>query len=99
MPMMMLAYKAVREFVALYPDAKEPLDRWYKAAEKADWENIADVKQEFSHADAIGDCTCFNIGGNKYRLIVKINYIKKKIFIKHILTHSEYDKGKWKDEC
>jgi len=99
MSFIILAYKAIREFSLAHPDAKEPLDRWYEIAEKADWESISDARQELPHADAIGDCTCFNIGGNKYRLITKTNYRKKKIFIKHILTHSEYDKGNFKDDC
>lgn len=82
-----------------YPDAIDPLYKWYAIAKNADWQNLAEVRQEFPHADPIGDCTCFNIGGNKYRLIVQINYTKQKIFIKHILTHSEYNKGTWKDDC
>ncbi|MFY9223188.1 MAG: type II toxin-antitoxin system HigB family toxin [Blastocatellia bacterium] len=98
MSFIVLSYKKIREFSLIHPDARGPLDRWYKIAEKANWANISNTRQELPHADAIGDYTCFNIGGNKYRLITKINYKKKIIFIKHILTHSEYDKGHWKDD-
>lgn len=97
--MRVISYKAIREFATKYPDSKEPLDKWYKAAQQANWQNISDVKEQFPHADAIGDCTCFNIGGNKYRLIVKIKYQYQVIYIRFILTHSEYDKGAWKNDC
>lgn len=97
--MRIISYKAIREFAAKYPDAKEPLDKWYDAAEKANWKNITDVKKEFPHADAIGSCTCFNIGGNKYRLIVKIKYQFQVIYIRHILTHVEYDRKGWQSDC
>ena len=97
--MRIFSYKKIREFSQLYPDAKEPLDRWYKAAERAHWRSLAEVRKEFPHADSVGDCTVFNIGGNKYRLIVKIEYAKQMIFIKFILTHKEYDKDQWKYAC
>ncbi|MGH9845610.1 MAG: type II toxin-antitoxin system HigB family toxin, partial [Blastocatellia bacterium] len=45
------------------------------------------------------DCTVFNIGGNKYRLVVSIDYRKQVIYVKHVLTHSEYDKENWKKDC
>ena len=95
--MIILSKSTLRD--CTYPDAVPSLLKWYATAEKANWQNLAEVRKEFPHADLIGDCTCFNIGGNNYRLIVKINYIKQKIFIKHILTHKEYDKGHWKNDC
>jgi len=97
--MHIISYKAIREFCAKHPDARAPLDAWYKTAEKATWQNISEVKQVFPHADAVGDCTVFNIGGNKYRLITKIKYKKQVIYIRFILTHPDYDKGGWKDDC
>ena len=47
----------------------------------------------------MGDCIVFNIGGNKYRLITRIRYATQKVFVLKVMTHSEYDKYKWKDEC
>ncbi|TGK76307.1 type II toxin-antitoxin system HigB family toxin, partial [Leptospira wolffii] len=46
----------------------------------------------------VGKFTVFNISGNNFRLISSIHYNRKKVFIRHVLTHSEYDKGKWKEE-
>ena len=50
----------------------------------------------FPHADSVGKWTVFNVKGNKYRLITEINYAKQFVFVRHFLTHSEYDKGAWK---
>lgn len=89
----------LREFWQENPDAETPLLNWFRIASKATWQNFADVREDFSHADLVGRCTVFNIGGNKFRLIVKIEYMKQKIFTKFVLTHKEYDKDKWKTEC
>jgi len=97
--MRVVAYKAIRDFYEKYPDAKEPLDRWYDLTQKASWEDISDVRKTFPHADLIGVCTCFNIAGNKYRLIVKINYKWQMVYIRFILTHAEYDRKVYLDDC
>ena len=75
------------------PDAIKPLDSWYRAAKKARWNNLMDVRREFPTADFIDPLTCFNIGGNKYRLLVLIRYQSKLVLMKRILTHAEYNKG------
>jgi mRNA interferase HigB len=87
---------AIREFVKKHADALEPLMHWYYMAKRARWSNLADAKRDFSHADAVGEHTVFNIAGNKYRLIAAIKYRYQIIYIRRILTHAEYDKGKWK---
>ena len=69
---------------------------WYRIAKRAAWQNITQVRQVFPHADAVGEFTIFNIGGDKYRLIVSIKYRWQVIYIRHVLTHQEYDQEKWK---
>jgi mRNA interferase HigB len=73
----------------------EPLDVWYRIAKKAEWENIVEVRRQFPSADAVGKFTIFNIKGNAYRLITEINYRTKRIFLRHVLTHSEYSQVGW----
>ncbi|MFY9227638.1 MAG: type II toxin-antitoxin system HigB family toxin [Blastocatellia bacterium] len=97
--MHIISRKALLEFAKIYPSAYQPLDDWYRVTKKASWQSIADVRMVFPHADAVGNCTVFNIGGNKYRLITKINYESQVVFIRYVLTHPEYDKGNWKNEC
>lgn len=89
----------LREFWEKYPEAKIPLENWYRVVSKADWNSFADLKTTFRSADLYGDCVVFNIGGNKYRLIVKIRYRTKKVYVRFVLTHSEYDMNKWKNDC
>ena len=67
-------------------------------AEVAEWESFADVRETRADADQVGKFTVFDIGGNKYRLIAVIHFNRGMVYVRHVLTHAEYDKGKWKDE-
>ena len=97
--MHIISRKRLREFWQRHPEAKEPLDTWYRMTRRAAWRNLAETKRTFPHADSYRECTIFNIGGNKYRLITKIYYEDQTVLIRFILTHSEYDREKWKDDC
>lgn len=70
------------------------LDVWYRIAHRASWKSLADIRQVFPSADGVGKYTVFNIKGNSYRLITVIFY-PKTLFIRDVLTHAEYDKGRW----
>ena len=72
---------------------------WYKTTKKANWENLADTRADFPYADLAGVCTIFNISGNKNRLITKIYYPNKKVQIRFVLTHAEYDRKIYRDDC
>jgi mRNA interferase HigB len=76
----------------------DALDTWFKVAQKADWSNLVEVQSVFPTAEAVGNFTVFNIKGNKYRLIVSIDYEKQVIYIKYMFTHAEYDKEQWKND-
>jgi mRNA interferase HigB len=101
--MHIISRKALRAFTKRHPDAKTALDSWYQTAKRAVWSNFAAVRADFPHADPVGTCLVFNIGGNKYRLITKIHYAKGRfqgeVLIRFVLTHKEYDAGQWKDDC
>ncbi len=68
-------------------DLEKPLDTWFRIAKRPEWKNLAEVRETYSHADAVGKYTVFNIQGNSYRLIVEINYRTGRIFVRHVLTH------------
>jgi mRNA interferase HigB len=87
---------AILRFSQKHTDALVPLMNWYRIARRADWNSLADVRSDFAHADVVGRRTVFNIHGNDYRLIARVNYKTKRIFILQILTHREYSKGDWK---
>ena len=76
-----------------YADAKDPVFTWYRHALEADWATPAKVKQDFGNASILRDGrVVFNIAGNKYRLVVWINYAYRVIYVRFIGTHAQYDK-------
>ena len=94
-----ISKRKLREFWEEHPDAREPLLNWYNVTRKASWQNPVDLRKSFRHADPVGDCTVFNIKGNDYRLITTVRYRKRRVYVLHVLTHSEYSKEKWKNDC
>jgi mRNA interferase HigB len=94
--MHIISRKRLKEAIGRRGDLEIPLSAWFRTAKKASWKSLAEVRQTYSSADSIGRWTVFNIEGNQYRLIVEINYIFGRIYVRHILTHAEYDRGRWK---
>lgn len=76
------------------------LDPWYRVAKSAAWKTLLEVRQTYAGADGVpvGDrvYTVFNVQGNNFRLVTEINFKSQTIFIRHVLTHTEYDRGDWK---
>ena len=93
-----ISYRRLQEFSEQHVDCRDALDNWFKVAMKADWSNLVEVQSVFPKAEAVGNFTVFNIKRNHYRLIASIDYEKQLIFIKHVLTHAEYDKENWKND-
>lgn len=87
---------ALVQFWQRYPDAKASLESWYAVVRKATWKTPAEMKAVYHNADLVGRSTVFNIAGNKYRLIARVNYQTQRVFVLYILTHPEYDRGDWK---
>ena len=94
--MRVISRRAIREFASAHRDAETPLDDWFRIVRRLWWTSLVDVRKTFPHADAVGELTIFNIGGNKYRLAASIHYRTGKIFIRHVMTHAEYSRGDWK---
>ena len=95
--MHVITRKRLNEFAEQYPEANAALARWYSSAKHNDFSNFAELRARFPSADQVGKLTVFNIGGNRVRLIAAIHYNRKKIYIRAVLTHAEYDEGKWKE--
>lgn len=94
--MHVISKSAWRDAIAADHTLEGPISEWHKIASNATWKSIADVRQVYPHADFVDPFTVFNIKGNAYRLIVKIEYRWQLIFVKDVLTHQDYDKGDWK---
>jgi mRNA interferase HigB len=88
-----LAKSTLRAFWELFPDSKIYLQTWYEIAVHSEWKSPDEIKQVFAHASILKNGrVVFNIKGNKYRIVVKINYAKQWMFIRFIGTHADYDK-------
>jgi mRNA interferase HigB len=88
--------RKLRDFAERFPRAKSPLRSWKTAVKSSSWKDPADLKGTLGATDFVGDKTIFDIGGNKFRLIAFVHYGRQIVFVKHVLTHAEYDKGDWK---
>ena len=93
--MRVISFAIIRNFIAKHADAEIALRDWYKKVSKADWNTLADIKATFNTADYVGnDRYVFNIKGNNYRIVAVVIFIKKKLFMRFLGTHEEYEKIK-----
>ena len=89
----------LNECIKTHPKAAAPLNAWYDhvSMKTTDWRSFADVRRDYRTADKVGNCFVFDIGGNDYRLVVRI--LGMYVYILKFMTHSEYNKDTWKSEC
>jgi mRNA interferase HigB len=97
-----ISLKLLRDFWSRHPEAETPLRLWYRTTLQARWRSLQEVRQTFPHADGVSGAngetlTVFNVGGNKYRLVARIRYDFQLVNVRAVLTHAEYDAGKWKE--
>jgi mRNA interferase HigB len=95
--MHVITRKRLNDFAERYPDAASSLAHWYRLAKTNDFASFADLRQHFPSADRVGKLTVFNVGGNKVRLVTAIHYNRRKIYIRAVLAHAEYDEDRWKE--
>jgi mRNA interferase HigB len=92
--MRIISRKALKDFwkQPSYADSEQSLRAWFREASRADWKNPSEVKNDYRSASIVGDeRVVFNIAGNKYRLVVRINYAYRVVYISFIGTHRQYD--------
>lgn len=91
--MRIISRKKLREFWELHPDARQSLQAWYEDAKQADWKTPADIKDVYRNASILSNNrVVFNIKGNRYRLVVAIQYKHGIVFIRFIGSHRDYEK-------
>ena len=95
--MHVITRKRLNEFTDKYPETKAGLARWYSLVKRNKFSSFPDLKDFFPDADQVGKLTVFNVGGNKVRVIAAIHYNRQRIYVRAVLTHAEYEKGKWKE--
>ena len=96
--MHIITRKRLNEFAEKHPTATSGLVLWYRALKRNNPANFVELRRIFPHADQVSGLTVFNIGGNKARLIAAIHYNRRKVYVRAVLTHTEYDTGKWKEK-
>ena len=91
--MRIVAKRTLREFWQIHPDAEIALQEWHRQVETEDWETPADLQDRYPNASIVGnDRPVFRIRGNNYRLVARIFYPARVIYIRFIGTHAEYDR-------
>ena len=95
--MHIITRKRLNEFAVKHPTARSGLAHWYAVLKRNDPASFVELRNLFPHADQVGRLTVFNIGGNKARLVAAIHYNRRRLYIRAILTHEEYEAGGWKD--
>ena len=90
--MRVIAKRRLREFWERHPSAREPLLAWFREVERDDWGTPADMKARYPKASIVGgDGVVFDIKGNAFRLVVKIKYAYRVVYVRFVGTHAEYD--------
>jgi mRNA interferase HigB len=93
--MHIITQKRIWQAKEKYPESASALDGWYRVMAKNRFDNFSDLKRTFNSVDKVDSLYIFDIGGNKLRLMGHIHFNRQKIYIQHILTHKEYECGKW----
>jgi mRNA interferase HigB len=88
----------LKEAAISYSDAVEIVKNFAKKVELSNWQNLIEVQADYRSAEAVGNFTVFNIKGNRYRLILSIDYEAQIAYFKYFLTHAEYSKDDWKND-
>jgi mRNA interferase HigB len=93
--MHVITQKRIWEAKKKYPESSSALDGWYRIIRKNEFNDFSQLKKIFNSVDKVEEFYVFDIGGNKLRLIANIHFYRQKIYIRHILTHKEYDRHVW----
>ena len=94
--MHIISRKILRQFWAQHPDSEHALSRWFTIMQCHDFMSFAALHTTFPTSDQVKDFVVFNMGGNQYHLITAVHFNRRKVYIRHVLTPQEYNRGAWK---
>lgn len=95
--MHIITRKRILDFSREHPSCATALDSWYRIVKSSTFNNFVELRSTFPSADQVENLTVFNIGGNKARLVAAIHYNTQRLYIRAVLTHSQYDTNKWRE--
>lgn len=93
--MHVIAYKRIKAAQQRFPNSASALEGWYRVIKRDSYKNFSELKSAFNSVDKVGSLHVFNIGGNKLRIIANIDFMYKKVFIRDVLSHHQYDQNNW----
>lgn len=93
--MNVISRRGLLRLAAKYPDVHDAVTHWHRAARKATWRNLTEVRALYASADQVGHILIFNLRGNNYRLIVRASFQSQRLYVKALLTHAECDRKEW----
>ena len=101
--MRVISRKALVKFWERWPAALLPMMEWHRITLRSNWRNLPDVKATFGQTGQVkvrsgNTVLIFDIGGNKFRIIAAVSYVKGKLYILRVLTHKEYDRQPWREQ-
>jgi mRNA interferase HigB len=91
-----IRFSTLQQFWRRHADSESSLRAWYQLVSAGNWSNLMELRATIPHADAVDEFTVFNLRGNRYRLITRIDYQRQRIYVRALLTHAEYDKNRWR---
>lgn len=94
--MHIITHSRITEAQAAHSDSAAALDYWYRLMKRGAYRNFAELKATFGSVDKVGPLFIFDVGGNKLRIVAAVHFNTGKVFIRHVLTHKDYDRGAWK---
>ena len=97
--MRIIGIDRIEQFCRKRRAARPHFQRWLQTVEAAVWNKGADIKQTYAKASKVGICVVFDVQGGSFRIITLIDYEFEVVSILQVLTHEQYDKGAWKNEC
>ncbi|MBF0509780.1 MAG: type II toxin-antitoxin system HigB family toxin [Deltaproteobacteria bacterium] len=95
--MRIITRKPLFDFALKHPEWAHGVESWYRLVKSGIFRNFSELRLLFPAVDRVGKLTVFNICGNKVRLIVAVHYHTQRVYIRHVLTHAEYDRGYWRE--
>ena len=94
--MRVISKRPIREFCGLHPESKPAMEDWFSKMEQLTVASFPELRKSFNSVDYVDGYTLFNVGGNKYRIATVIHYDKKRLYIRQVMTHAEYDRNQWR---
>jgi mRNA interferase HigB len=94
--MRVISKKPLREFWGIHPEARPMLAAWFRKISRTEASSFPTLRQTFGSADYVDGFTIFDVGGNRYRIVTVVHYDRRRLYVRQVMTHAEYDRNTWR---